>query len=78
MTKAAWIQKAFDTALLGIPWNKSFPKEKLSEEDIERLAIRLENQDALKGWYSDYSQEEFHVASLKCQMETLFLMMSNT
>lgn len=70
--KAAWIQETFDTSLLGIPWNKSFTQEKLSGEDIERLAIRLENQEDLKDWYSDYSLEEFHVASLKCQMENLY------
>lgn len=69
---AAQIQEMFDTELLGIQWNDKYHRiPNLTDELIERIALKIESPHELKYWYSDYSDQEPQVAALKCQEENL-------
>jgi hypothetical protein len=70
--KAVQIQELFDTQLFGIDWSSKVKRIKeINTEFVEREAVKLDKQDGLKNWYSDYSDEDKNLAILKCQQENL-------
>jgi hypothetical protein len=70
--KGAYIQEVFDTELYGIPWGEGGKNGKVTDEYIQKIAVKQTNTDRLKDWYGDYRKETPHLAILKCQMENLY------